>query len=86
MIIKKKTWPDFFRQVLSGEKKFDIRLADFECKPGDTLLFEEWDPNTEQYTGRTLEKKVTCVIKTEDLKFWPKEDMKKHGFQVMSLE
>ena len=86
MMIRKKTWPDFFKQIMSGEKKFDIRLADFECEPGDILIFEEWDPNTKKYTGRRLEKKITCVIKTKDLKFWSKEDIEKHGFQVMSLE
>ena len=86
MIIKKKTWPELFQKVFEGKKKVDIRLADFECKPGDVLLLEEYDPKKQKYTGRKLEKKVTHVLKTKDLKYWPKEDTEKYGFQVISFE
>ncbi|MFH1592639.1 MAG: DUF3850 domain-containing protein [Candidatus Woesearchaeota archaeon] len=86
MEIKKKAWPELFQAVLEGKKKFDLRLADFECAPGDTLILEEWDPDTKSYTGRKIEKKITYILKTKDLKFWPKEDIEKHGFQVMSFE
>lgn len=86
MKIEKKTWPGTFDRVMSGEKSFDMRLADFECKPGDVLVLREWDPKTKQYTGRVLEKTVTYVIKTKDVKFWTKEEMDKHGFQILSLK
>jgi ribosomal protein S17 len=86
MKIKKKTWPELFQKILDGEKKFELRLADFKCEPGDTLVLEEWDPKTQKYTGRKLEKKVTYVLKTKDIKFWPKKDIKKYGFQVISLD
>ncbi len=36
--IEKKIWPEYFDAVRSGEKNFEIRLADFECKPGDRLI------------------------------------------------
>ena len=85
-IIHKKCWPELFKLVLEGKKKFDARLADFECKPGDILVLEEWDPTTATYTGRKLEKKVTYVMKTKDMKFWSKEDVEKLGFQIISLE
>lgn len=86
MKIKKKTWPELFQKILDGEKKFELRLADFKCEPGDILVLEEWDPKTQRYTGRKLEKKVTYVLKTKDVKFWSKEDIKKYGFQVISLD
>lgn len=86
MIIKKKCWPNFFEKLKSGEKKFELRLANFECNIGDTLILEEWEPKTRQYTGRVLHKKVAYVIKTKDLKFWSKGDIEKHGYQVISLE
>lgn len=86
MIIKKKAWPDFFNKMLSGEKKFDIRLADFNCNQGDILILEEYDPKTNKYTGRKLEKRITYVTKTKDLKFWSEEEIEKHGFQILSLE
>lgn len=86
MIIKKKTWPELFQKVLEGKKKFDIRLADFECNPGDILILEEWDPSTKKYTGRKIEKKVSNVIKTRDLKYWSKEDIKRYGLQIISFD
>ena len=86
MEIKKKTWPELFQKVLDGEKTFDLRLADFECKPGDILVLEEWNPKTKEYTGRKIEKKITFVLKTKDIKFWSEEDIKKHGFQVFSFK
>mgnify|MGYP001346193348 CR=1 FL=1 len=86
MIIKKKTWPEQFEAMMSGSKKFDCRLADFECAVGDTIIFEEWDPATECYSGRTIEKKVTYVLKTKDVEFWKEEAIAEKGFQIMSLE
>lgn len=86
MKIEKKTWPEFFEKIQNGEKMYDLRLADFECKPGDVLVLKEWDPKTNQYTGRVLEKQVTYVSKTKDVGFWPKEDVEKYGFQVISIK
>ena len=86
MRIEKKTWPELFEKILSGEKTFEIRLADFKCRPGDILILREWDPKTKEYTGRVLEKEVTFVMKTKDIKFWPKEEIAKYGFQVISFK
>lgn len=85
MRIEKKCWPEFFQKIMSGEKKFEIRLADFKCKAGDTLVLKEWNPKTGQYTGRVLEKPVTFVLKTKDVKFWPEKDIQKYGLQVISF-
>lgn len=86
MIIKKKTWSDLFEKLLSGEKTFDCRIADFEVNPGDTLVFEEYDPKIKTYTGRTLSKTVTFVGKTKDWTFFDPEDVEKFGFVIMSLK
>jgi len=86
MKIEKKTWPDLFEKIISGEKTFELRLADWECQPGDILVLREWDPETKQYTGRQIEKKVTFRIKTKDLKFFPKEDIEKYGWQVIGFK
>lgn len=86
-IIKKKTWPAYFELILQGKKNFDLRLNDFEVKEGDTLVLEEWDPETKTYTGRNIEKIVTYVgkFKLDDL-FWPENEIKEKGIQIMSLE
>ena len=85
-IIEKKVWPPYFQEILDGKKTFELRLADFECNPGDILVLKEWDPNTKEYTGRVIEKQVTYAIKTSDFKFCPKEEIEKYGFQVISFK
>ena len=86
MEFRKKIWPEYFDKVLDGSKKIELRLADFNCDKGDTLILEEWDPKTKKYTGRTLKKKVGYAIKTKEVTFWPKEDIDKYGFQILQLE
>jgi len=86
MRIEKKVWPPFFEKIVSGEKKYELRLADWECNPGDILILKEWDPTTKEYTGRVIEKEVTYVGKTKDLQFWTKEEIEQYGFQIISLK
>ncbi len=83
--IEKKIWPEYFQAVLEGKKTYELRLADFECKPGDILVLKEWDPATKQYSGREIEKTVSYVGKTKDYNFWPAEDIDKYGYQIISF-
>ena len=83
MTIKKKVWPIYFQKILDGDKKYELRLADWQCQVGDILELAEWDPETEEYTGRTLSKEITYVLKTKDIDFWPKEDVEKYGYQII---
>ena len=85
MRTEKKAWPELFEAVLSGKKNFDLRLADFNIKEDDILILKEWNPEIKKYTGRILEKKVAYVLKTKELKFWPKEEIDKFGFQIISF-
>jgi len=85
--IKKKIWPEYFEAVNSGKKKFELRLDDFEVKEGDILILEEWNPKTREYTGRKTEKKAVRVDKFKiDKLFWPEEEIKEKGIQIISLE
>jgi hypothetical protein len=86
MIIEKKILPKYFKLILSGDKTFELRLADFKCKKGDVLNLREWNPKTKTYTGRSLKKKATYVFKTKSIKFWPESDIQKHGFQIISFK
>lgn len=86
MIIEKKTWPEYFKKILTGEKTYDFRLGDFECNPGDILVMKEWDPKTKEYTGREIKKEVGYVGKVKDLNFWPAEEVEKYGYQIISLK
>ncbi len=86
MRINKKVWPEYFQRILDGVKKYELRLADWKCDKGDILVLREWDPKSKEYSGRTLEKKVTMVIKTKELEFWSSEEIDKYGYQIISFE
>lgn len=85
MIVKKKVLPEYFKEVNNGNKTFELRLADWQIKEGDTLVLKEYDPDTQSYTGREITKKVGFVIKTKEIKFWKPEEVDKYGYQVISL-
>lgn len=86
MKIEKKVWPEYFQKIFEGKKNFELRLADWECNEGDTLVLREWDPEARDYTGRQVEKSVGFVLKTKDIDFWPKEDVGKYGYQIISFK
>ena len=57
-----KTWPEYFHAVITGHKTFEIRKNDRNFKQGDTLLFKEWNPDTEKYTNRQHTMEVCYVL------------------------
>lgn len=73
-----KTWPPFFRAVVNGEKRYEIRKDDREPRyaVGDCLVLQEWNPQTEQYTGEMFSVRVTYLSAS----FAPE------GHVVMSIE
>ncbi len=85
VVIKKKIWPDYFDLIASGKKRFELRVADFNIKKGDTLILEEWNPKTKNYTGRKIEKKVTYVLKFKLNDFAQEKEIQKNGLFVIQL-
>jgi hypothetical protein len=57
-----KTWPKYFEAVYFGEKTFEVRKNDRNFQVGDVLVLREWDPETEEYSGRKMEVKVTYMM------------------------
>lgn len=47
-----KTWPEYYKEVMSGNKLFEARKNDRDFIQGDEVVLDEWDPNFEEYTGR----------------------------------
>lgn len=86
MKIEKKVWPEYFQKIIEGKKSFELRLADWECREGDILVLKEYDPETEGYTGREIEKKVSYVLRTKGMAFWPKEDVERYGYQIIAFK
>jgi hypothetical protein len=58
-----KTWPDYFQAIADGAKTFEIRIDDRGFKVGDVLLLREWDHKRFVYTGRSLRRRVTHVLR-----------------------
>ena len=85
-IITKKIDIDWFELVLSGKKKFEIRLADFEISEGDILRLEEYNEKREP-TGRFIEKVATYVRKP-DIKEWIKQqpELLEKSFYVIQFD
>lgn len=83
--IHKKAYPALFAEVASGRKTFDLRLADFDCKPGDILVLDEVSEADKKPTGRSIRKRIGYVLRTKELDFFSPEDIAAYGYQVMSL-
>jgi hypothetical protein len=86
MRIEKKVWAEYFNDILSGIKNFELRLNDSEYNIGDILVLKEWNPETKKFTGRLIEKKITYILKTKDLNFWSKDEIEKYGYLVFGLQ
>lgn len=86
MEIKKKKWPRYFKKAMTGEKKIEVRLADFKLKEGDVLVLEEYNPKMKKYTGRKIKKKVKKVFRFNPTEAHSLKDIKKFGFYEIELD
>jgi hypothetical protein len=63
-----KIWPNFFNDIVSGRRTFDVRRDDRNFKPGDTIMFKEWEPkergkqDAPYYTGRTHRMRISYIL------------------------
>jgi ASC-1-like (ASCH) protein len=58
---KLKIQPEYFKEVCTGKKSFEIRKNDRDFKVGDMLLLQEYLPESNSYTGRVVERKDTYI-------------------------
>lgn len=56
-----KCWPESFRAIVRGEKRYEIRRNDRGFIVGDTLILKEWVPEKQQHTGEALTVHVTYM-------------------------
>lgn len=85
-IIRKKVDREYFELIKFGKKRFEVRVADFEIKEGDTLILEEKDPKTKKLTGRKIPKKVKDIFYKPLEKLGQIDDLVKYGIYVIQLE
>jgi hypothetical protein len=57
-----KTWPQFFEEIIHGQKKFEYRKFDRDFQPGDRLELIEYDPEKDAITGRRFFVRVLRVL------------------------
>lgn len=87
MRIGKNVQQEYFEEVVKGKKRFEVRLADFECKPGDILVLKEQKRGTRQPTGRKLECEVLYKLNTKEIeKFYTKEEVDKYGLVILAIK
>lgn len=54
-----KCWPEYFSEVISGTKQYEVRKDDRHFIVGDTLRLREWRPKDQTYTGREYTTRIT---------------------------
>jgi hypothetical protein len=61
-----KCWPQFFDPLWNGIKTFDVRLDDRPYQAGKTLTQYEYDPTTQEISGRVVRARITYVLTSAD--------------------
>jgi hypothetical protein len=57
-----KTWMEYFAPIVTGQKTFEYRFNDRGFMVGDLLLLREYNPHTEEYTGRAIYVRVDYIL------------------------
>jgi len=61
-----KSWPEYFAVIKIGSKTFDLRKNDRNYQEGDDVVFEEFRPGIGTYTGRSVRRRITYVLREFD--------------------
>lgn len=74
-----KIWPEFFRDVHSGKKTFEVRLDDRGYRVGDILVLQEFNPVEKRFTGEIMIRTVSYILSGEQFGIMA-------GYVVMGVE
>ena len=86
MKITKKVQQEYFQAITEGKKRFELRLADFKCKPGDTLVMQEQKQGSKKLSCREAEFEILYKLNTKEAEnFYTKKDIDKYGLLVLSI-
>ena len=78
-----KIWPEFFEDVISGAKRYEVRFNRHDFQVGDTLLLREWSPKTVEYSGRECSVRVMHISKGTE---YPLNVLLQPNVVVMGIE
>lgn len=56
-----KSWPQFFRSVVSGERRHELRRDDRGYAVGDRVRLREFEPDSGEYTGSEFTVEITSI-------------------------
>lgn len=59
--IEKKIFPTYFKDILSGDKTFELRKDEDDIQVGDAIILKEYDGVN--YTGNQIIKNVKYVLR-----------------------
>ncbi|MFC0183341.1 protein of unknown function [Pseudarcicella hirudinis] len=57
-----KTHIEYYQLCMKGVKNFELRKNDRNYKAGDIFISQEYDPATEQFTGRRIMCEIDYVL------------------------
>lgn len=61
-----KTWPEYYRAVVTGKKTFELRRNDRNYRAGDIVILREYDPASGQFTGDEISFRISYVTDFRD--------------------
>jgi hypothetical protein len=74
-----KIYPEYFQEVVSGTKTFEVRKNDRDFKVCDDLILAEYCPVQESFTGNTCVREINYILKGGDFGI-------EKGFVVIGLQ
>ena len=58
--------PEYFNDVITGEKRFEVRKNDRDYKKRDLLNLQEYDREKKEYTGRKTLIPVRYILDNQE--------------------
>jgi uncharacterized protein DUF3850 len=80
-----KTWPPLYAEAAEGRMPFQIRRNDRDYQVGHHLRLQEFDPQTQTYTGRECERRITAIFSCEQLLAGEGRPVLAKGFVVLGI-
>lgn len=78
MIHELKILPEYFADVISGKKTFEVRKFDRPFHIGDLLALNEFDPETKSYTGNS------CLVYIDHI--LSDSEYCKNGYAILGIK
>jgi hypothetical protein len=83
---KLKSWTEFFQPIVDGDKLHDLRCTkERDFRVGDTLILEEYNKNTGEYTGRRATATISFITSNRTPCAYSSSALDR-GYAILSLK